>query len=161
MPRWAVCGGGRGVRREAVGRARSLRDPEWISDEGASRRVHTAGPLPFLPRGSKLRPGLVREPCSYCVTFRRGSEASAAGSPHSLKSDLGQDSLCLCYKKKKGGGPKQLPSCPPSYINKRREKGKKSKRQLFRNLRRPSSPPTSEPRLFSPETLRLTALPQA
>lgn len=160
MPRWAVCGGGRGVRREAVGRARSLRDPEWISDERASRRVHTAGPLPFLPRGSKLRPELVREPCSYCVTFRRGSEASAAGSPHSLKSDLGQDSLCLCYKKR-GGGPKQLPSCPPSYINKRKEKGKKSKRQLFRNLRRPSSPPTSEPRLFSPETLRLTALPQA
>lgn len=158
MPPWAVCGRGRGVRREAVGRTRSLRDQEWISDEGASRRVHTAGPLPFLPPGSKLRPGLVREPCSYCVTFQRGSEASAGGSPHSLKSDLGQDSLCLCYKK---GGGKQLPSCPPSYMNKRREKGKKIKRQLFRNLRRPSSPPTSESRLFSPETLRLTALPQA
>lgn len=155
-----MCGGDRGVRREAVGRAGALRDPEWISDKGASRRVQTAGPLPFLPRGSKLRPGLFGSR-AVTVTFRRGSEASAAGSPHSLKSDLGQDSLCLRYKKGGKKTPKQLPSCPPPYINKRREKEKKSKRQLFRNLRRPSSPPTSEPRLFSPETLRLTALPQA
>lgn len=145
-----------------MGRARSLRDPVWISDQGARIVLspdETQSPPPGLSRfprdGASCGGGWLAETVQLLcdVSKRLGSHSGSIASLSEERLGTGQFVSLLLKKKHK--------TCPPSYINKKKGKGrKKSQRQLFRNPRGQSSPPTSELRLFSPETLRLTPFPR-
>jgi hypothetical protein len=109
-----------------VGRARSLRDPVWISDQGARIVLspdETQSPPPGLSRfprdGASCGGGWLAETVQLLcdVSKRLGSHSGSIASLSEERLGTGQFVSLLLKKKHK--------TCPPSYINKKRGKGER------------------------------------